>query len=644
MKLMKKTLVSAAILAGLASANAYAGTKACFEISDGLVSADVWASIYTGAACDYNPAVAGVDAPGTVVDLATSSPVSVAQELTRTLNLAIGDADLGQSAVPYADLGTGAQRQLFFVPTSNIPGGSRFTVELTTNATTSRNGGNAVSFQDDQLYFLLLKENLDGAGNFVSFTLTNVASTDGGVKDQTEITFVIDATTSISAGSRLLITNKSINPQTFSGTRAAALVQADAFLADSGEVNIQMLDDVDCTAPWIKIASTAARTDGGSPILGGVSDAKDVVYSVEQFTGFHLLGGTNPLVSATTPAARGAVDALDPARLTEFDLSYSTSDYVNVGGVDEVHYNKILNNARLDLDLAVVIQNTDSFILKPMSTKDTRAARFVSRDRFGVDGRSAFDPFCFSTTAAGIGAACSATHTTLDTEETLYYRMTEQFLTAGGMQTNTYAMAEAPGATTPYDMARIMGYTYDVTLNWGVEFSATQLKDKALARSCRFDPTSHQIRVNGTQLKVPYVFNTADQIVRIANEHDTTAEVYFDIYGEKGTDATQTENVFVATIPANSAKVFTADELVRLAVAQGYADDKAEGRSDSNLTGQQYQKRHTITFLVTAPSDKVHGFSNQKVPGGLDRQIPVLRNDDEVLENGLVVKPSIWKQ
>lgn len=645
MKQIKKTLLSTAVLAGLAAGNVYAGEESCFEISNGLVDGNTWATIYTGEVCTFDNAVSD-----RALSLAPSAPISVAQELTRELNLGIGDADLGQATVPYATLGTNALRQLFFVPTSNIPGGSRFTIELETNAVTTRNpvnpttgAGGAATFTDGQLYFVLLKENKDGAGNFVNFTLTNVASTDGPVTNRSSITFVVDATTSISAGSRLLVTNKSVNPQTFSGTRTAALAQVDTWLADAGEVNVRLLDDENCAEPYIHILASNARTDGGSTIIGGISQASELVVSQRQFTGFHDLSpttgqGAYPLTAAApagTPAV-GVVDALDPARLTEFDLT-AAGNYVNIAGVDEVHYNKILNNSRPALDIAVNIQTNDRLVLQPTSSKDMKAARFMTRDRFGTIAGTAYDVLSFSTTATG---ALNSTSISLDEGATnLYYPLASLFNNAGGLQTNTFAVAEATG--TANDSTRVMGYSYNVSLGWGIEFAAVQLKDKPL--SCNAKVASHDISVNGTELKLPYLSTDNDmQWIRISNEHNSTAEVYFDIYGEEGTDqdmdSTNT-NIFLGTIPANSSKVFFARrDILAAATANGYVQTEAPGTSGP---GQQGKQRHTATFLVTAPSDKVHGVSVQKIPGGVDRVIPVLRNHDEVSAPN---RAAIWQQ
>lgn len=682
MKLMKKTLVSAAILAGLASANAFAGTEACFEYSSSAADADLakrWSTIYTGGDCAYDAAVTADKA------LFPSNPVLIAQEITKNNVITLNVPGFGIPGSGVVQVNASALRHVFFVPTTNIPGGSRFEVKLSANASD-------VSFDDNQLYFVLLKANKDTNGDIVSYTLTNVASTDGAVKGQTELTFVVDATTSISAGSRLLVTNKSINPQTFTvaavvpnpgdstttpptppstpeeieamalANQLAALGSAADFLTgftkESGGLNIVLKDNDNCNEPTVSIAVTSAETDAGRSIEGGVTNgARLLIDSVEQFTGLHFGGPGYNLVGANGQPAMGVVDSLDPSRLTEFDMNVA-GDYQNMHGVDEVHYNKYFRNRRTNLlageqplDVFVNIQATDRLLLDPVASKDLKAARFLVRDR-ALQGSATDDlnyldtAYCYTTTnrvspSALGGCVGYISHLDLPATSVFSYYLSDFFYNAGGVKQHTFAVAEGENGTNPvtYDPARIMGYSYDVSLNWGIKFADAGLKDKNLTRSCAVTVPSHKITVNGTQLKVPYVFDTNNQWVRIANEHAETAEVYFDIFGEEGANAVQTENVFLGTIPANSAKVFFANDVIEIARAEGYDHTVAPGAASNR--GQQADTRHTVTFLVTAPSDKVHGVSIQKIPGGVDRVIPVLRNHDETKPAN---RAAIWQQ
>lgn len=654
MKLMKKTLVSAAILAGLASANAFAGTEACFEYSSSaadLTLAERWSTIYTGATCNYTTA------GDMTTQLFPSEPVMIAQEITKNNTVTLNVPGFGLTSSSVITVNPTALRHVFYVPTTNIPGGSRFEVLLTSNA-------NEVAFDDNQLYFVLLKANKDNGGNIVSYSLTNVASTDGAVKGETQLTFVVDATTSISAGSRLLVTNKSINPQTFTDLQGAVDFLND-FTKESGGLNIALKDNDNCNVPYVNIAVIEAETDAGRAIEGGVSNPRMLIESVEQFTGLRYGANNTPalnyaLVPATGAPADGVVDSLDPSRLTEFDLN-AAGDYQNMHGVDEVHYNKYFYNRALGgvalesgLDVYVNIQAADRLLLDPVASKDIKAARFLVRDR-ALQGSVTDDvnwedtAYCYTTTSRAnptSGGTCSAiwSHLDLPATQVFSYYLTDFFYNTGstGLKQHTFAVAEDENGTDPvtYDSARIMGYSYDISLDWGIEFADAGLKDKSLTRSCAVTVPSHKITVNGTQLKVPYVFDTDNQWVRIANEHAETAEVYFDIFGEEGTNATQTENVYLGTIPANSAKVFFADDIID--IARDTADYKhtvAPGATTNR--GQQATTRHTVTFLVTAPSDKVHGVSIQKIPGGVDRVIPVLRNHDETKPAD---RAAIWQQ
>lgn len=329
MKLMKKTLVSAAILAGLASANAFAGTEACFEYSSSAADlglAERWSTIYTGATCNYTTA------GDMTTQLFPSEPVMIAQEITKNNTVTLNVPGFGLTSSSVITVNPTALRHVFYVPTTNIPGGSRFEVLLTSNA-------NEVAFDDNQLYFVLLKANKDNSGAIVSYSLTNVASTDGAVKGETQLTFVVDATTSISAGSRLLVTNKSINPQTFTDLQGAVDFLND-FTKESGGLNIALKDNDNCNVPYVNIAVIEAETDAGRAIEGGVSNPRMLIESVEQFTGLRYGANATPalnyaLVPANGAPADGVVDSLDPSRLTEFDLN-AAGDYQNMHGVDEV--------------------------------------------------------------------------------------------------------------------------------------------------------------------------------------------------------------------------------------------------------------------------------------------------------------------
>ena len=98
MKLLKKALISSAVLAGLASTNVFAGTEACFEIYKGPVDANV-ADLYASAQC-YTT-IAGVVTRD--ANLAGLDGGSVAYELTKGgangYVIELGDDDFAGSAV-----------------------------------------------------------------------------------------------------------------------------------------------------------------------------------------------------------------------------------------------------------------------------------------------------------------------------------------------------------------------------------------------------------------------------------------------------------------------------------------------------------------------------------------------------------------
>ena len=153
------------------------------------------------------------------------------------------------------------------------------------------------------------------------------------------------------------------------------------------------------------------------------------------------------------------------------------------------------------------------------------------------------------------------------------------------------------------DTSEIMDFNYTVTTNWDMMFhnDGVQLDKEGCVTK-----TPYAVGVNGAVLKVPYTYDTSDNWVRITNENTSDAEITMDIFDESGNEK---YSVAVGSVGEHASVVLRADDLIDMAIADGY-----EG------TG----KRHTMTFTVTAPSDTVHGVSVQSIPGGVDRVLPVL--------------------
>ncbi len=582
MKQMKKALLSTAVLLGLSAGNAYAGSEACFEIQKGAADVATWATIYQKAECSR---LAGTpDA-----QLAALNPVQVAFELTRNQNLSLGSV--------------GATKQFtYYVPTTNIPGASRITVKVANTLGDATFAGNA-----NQLHLLRLTEDTVTG----DFTLASVASTDGAVDGQAEIMFVVDAANNLPAGARLLV-SKTKPITTLSGPIADIVTFLDNDYEGFG-INIKN-PDVCPVNPSVTITATKVVTDANFEIEGGKSKAETLVDTSPQFSSFTNLAGQAIL---NTPAV-AKVDALEPSRLSKFLTGFG--DLVNVAGQDEVHFVKYFNNREDELDLAVSIAAGDRFDLAPSYTGNaTGLAHFGVRDRFAADGvTNDYDSIA--------PVAGTAFYALTDAPVTKRYFLSDFFEDGLEQQARVFAIRNS-------DETKAMGYNYVVNANWGIDFANTTYIDRDL--SCGTVKT-HDVTVNGTSLKVPYVFNTSNQWVRISNESDSTATVFFDIYGENNVNSEQTRGVLAGTIPANSAKVFLANELIARAKAEGYTHTSTNGVA-AGSGGHQAKDRHTITFLVTAPESKVHGVSVQAIPGGVDRVIPVLR--DVVVEN-----QGIWQQ
>ena len=111
--------------------------------------------------------------------------------------------------------------------------------------------------------------------------------------------------------------------------------------------------------------------------------------------------------------------------------------------------------------------------------------------------------------------------------------------------------------------------------------------------------------------------------IRVTNEFNQNAFISMDIQAEVGTNVEP--NSYLAGVvltqmaPANGSVLLDVKDLIAQAEAAGYM---AGGESG---TGKNL--RHSITLIVSAPSDLVHGVAVQKVDGN-DRVVPLLDLND----------------
>ena len=116
--------------------------------------------------------------------------------------------------------------------------------------------------------------------------------------------------------------------------------------------------------------------------------------------------------------------------------------------------------------------------------------------------------------------------------------------------------------------------------------------------------------INGAQFKVPYLFNNANTWVRISNDGPVAGEITVDVFDENGN---KQSNVSLGTVSPNSSVLIYASDIVNAAINAGW--------SATNVT------RFTAIFTVAAPAGNISAVAVQRIPGGVDRVIPVLDSE-----------------
>lgn len=88
--------------------------------------------------------------------------------------------------------------------------------------------------------------------------------------------------------------------------------------------------------------------------------------------------------------------------------------------------------------------------------------------------------------------------------------------------------------------------------------------------------------------------------------------MYIDIFDETGNNKlTNLQVSGTEQVPAVSSVVVRASDIIAAAMA-------------ADPTYTMTNDRFFATFTITSPKDKVHGVAVQAIPGGVDRVIPVL--------------------
>ena len=585
MKKFNLAAVTVAVVGSLTAGSAFAGTAACFEVYkgadnaayDGAENVYGFDTTYTPASCTAQSDLATGVAATEGNSLLPTNEAKIAYELT-------GDLTVDFDAVD----GTDTDLQIVYIPTTDVPPGTLITMQLT-GATFAGNADLIHLVQYDQ----------DAAdGSFEA-----VASSDGDVDGEGEITFLTKSGVTIGAGTRLVFSRVS------SGAAEADIDPVGIHIANTG-----------CTDPdsteTVTIAATSAVTDGGTgyDIIGAVSSAQLVADISAQFRTFVGVTATDGEVNAESEDSFGN----DIISRTEFVYEDSASDKFTlkqhqlITAATFVDYGA--NNAfdqSVDLD-------ADDYLSTTFVT-DADAGTYVKAGIFDVQDAST------GNVSDQIGVETGVVYGTLNTATPYETQATSIFTdgiaddgesypsalasdTAYGQSNTVYYVLENRPANGEYG---VMNFNYAHTPEYTLEFN----EEDTLLDHCTTSKNLHNVAVNGAVLKVPYAYDTANNWIRITNENSEDAVVTMDIFDEDDHTAPVTV-ILDEGVSKYSSTLYLADDLIDQAVEAGFTRN-AEGH-----------KRYTMTFTVTAPSNTVHGVSVQKIAGGVDRVLPVLDMND----------------
>ena len=572
MKMMKLAVLPVAIAGVLASNAAFSGSEACFEVYKQADAATPRVSagetLYSSATCVADAVRTGASA----TNLQKTIPTKIAYELTQNKDLNLADVNANHD-----DL------QIVYIPTTDIPGGTLITMKLT-GATFKGNAGQIHLMKTirqpgpdgevgtpgiDGIYGTA-DDSATAADDTYSYA--TVASSDGTVDGASEITFLTKAGITIGAGTRLALTKSNS-------------------VVEPVSINIANKECAkDESAAQVTIAATGATTDGGKgyDILGGVSGTQKVVDMSTQFVTFIGVTPTVGEVNAESTNSKGSAIVARTEFVYDAKATHPTLKQQQYQIVTPVNF----IDRSTDLDQKVTLGLNDRLVQKFWAEKAVPTTNVKAGIYSTVDGDNVLSdlvdvdntlPNSFGDIAANSNSAYA------------YKTLASEVFTAGDTKTLYYVVENT-------DHDAIMNYNYRVNVDGVLDFDNAGYLDH-----CSKTTLTHDIKVNGAVLKVPYTFDSNNTWVRITNESSEAAEITMDIFDESGHEA---KVVPVGSVGKKSSVVLLATDLVAKAKAAGMITD---GKS-----------RYTMTFTVTAPMNTVHGVSVQKIPGGVDRVVPVL--------------------
>lgn len=567
---MKKFNIAAlplAVAGVLASSNAFAGTEACFESY----------RVDQGIALPGTDGI--VEAHGTLYTPAscdTTRTAAGATELQAIDNAKVAFELTGDYDIDFENINAASQRQhIVYIPTTDIPPASRIQMKL---SGADFGDGNA-----DQMYLVVL----DGDGDYQT-----IASSDGAFDNTDTVEFLTKAGVTIGAGSRLLLS--SLNPED---------VPEEATLIAGISIHLENTDTCNPDSE-VTISAVSAKTDGNTSIAGAISKTPVAILDIsEQFA----------LVTGADATNEVEVDAEDPSFRKKFVVEQVGGSWVGKEIEDQAFWEAKFTNDT-SLDDFIVIDSDDNVTLSLKSTSSTGAGVTfgILADNQEDTDLTILDASQNDHIATGVGVnvglldidgnaddmvalTTSAVNYTIDADEVF------QVAADTVNYTNIATVLEN-------DTDEVMEFNYDVKATYGLDFNDDAHLDKVACEAT----TPYSVGVNGAVLKVPYTFDIKSNWVRITSEHDTEATVFVDIFDEASNEV---KNVNLGQLAGKTSKVYTVDWII----------DQAEMEATPYApTG----KRHTMTFTVTAPKNKIHGVSVQAIPGGVDRVMPVLDQND----------------
>ncbi|TOP56131.1 hypothetical protein [Vibrio parahaemolyticus] len=456
--------------------------------------------------------------------------------------------------------------QIVYIPTTDIPGGSVIEMEL--NSASMQ----AVFANENNIIHLIKYDGTDYEA---------VASTDGQVFGQKTIKFITKSGTTIGAGTRLAFSRI-----------ATGLEPVAIDFANQGCITT----DIDES---ILVQSTSAISGGtGIDIKGGVSKEFEIVDVRNQYeVKFNVTEGevnaeSSSSVSGNPIIARSefVYDATEKTLTNQKDRLIAPVTFTTNTGFD------------VEAPLTAATDFKQKMKLVGDQTTAGEAVRVIMWDdqddtTGDLTNRINFEP--------------GATDAVPGKDKT-YETLASTLFPASGDNVVYYAL------TNTVD-GKVMNFNYSLVNEHELDFNSDERRNRFCGDAKQID-----VGVNGAVLKVPYIVRKGDNWVRIANEHDQSAEISVEILDDSSNIAETVSFTLPAMSPngkedwslgAYDQAQIGMPQLMTYAAQQGYVD------SASATTHM------TVTFVVTAPREKVHGVANMNrnnpnLPGG--QIVPVL--------------------